>query len=202
MTTNEFGEITGHWTYANLPNNIRIGDDCWFERKASFGRFRSERNPGLVIGDRVKVFTWTTFNVEPSGLLEIGDDAVLVGPVFMCAEEIRIGKRVVISYNVTIADSDFHPLDPQERIRDAIANAPFGDRTQRPPYQSRPLVIEDDVWIGIGAIVLKGVTIGAGARVGPGAVVTSNILPYTSVAGNPARVVASLTSGEDRADKN
>jgi acetyltransferase-like isoleucine patch superfamily enzyme len=185
----EFGEITGQWNYAGLPNNVRIGRDCWFERKDTFGRFRSERNPGLVIGDRVRVYTWTTFNVEPSGVLEIGDDAVLVGAVFMCAEEIRVGKRVVISYNVTIADSDFHPLDPQERIRDAIANAPFGDRTQRPHYQSRQVIIEDDVWIGIGAIVLKGVIIGSGARIGAGAVVTSSVPRNTSVVGNPARVI-------------
>jgi len=183
----ELREITGTWDYRTLPPNVRVGEGCLLERKDSFASFRSTRDPGLVLGDRVRVYTWATFNVEPTGLVEVGDDSLLVGPVFMCADHVRIGKRVIISYNVTISDSDFHPLDPDERMRDAMANAPFGDRSKRPALVASPVVIEDDAWIGIGAIILKGVTIGAGARVGAGAVVTRDIPPGTTVFGNPAR---------------
>jgi acetyltransferase-like isoleucine patch superfamily enzyme len=122
--------------------------------------------------------------------VEVGDDSLLVGALFMCADRIRLGARVVVSYNVTIADCDFHPRDPELRKRDAVANAPGGDRRQRPPLLARPVVIEDDVWIGIGAIILKGVRVGAGARVGPGAVVTASVPAGAYVAGNPARAVA------------
>jgi acetyltransferase-like isoleucine patch superfamily enzyme len=187
MSIDEFDDITGKWNYGRLPANVRLGTGCWLERKDTFERFRSEQDPGLILGDRVRVYTWTTFNVEPSGVVEIGDDSILVGAVFMCNERITVGKRVIISYNVTIADSDFHPADPELRKQDAIANSPAGDRSKRPAVVSRPVVIEDDVWIGIGAIVLKGVRIGRGARVGAGAVVTSDVLPGQSVAGNPAR---------------
>src|SRR5689334_7680430 len=107
--------VTGDWDYSSLPSNVRLGEGCWIERRDSFGSFRSEQNPGLVIGNRVQIYTWTTFNVEPTGSIEIGDDCVLVGPVFMCAEKIIIGRGVHVSYQVTIADSDFHPLDPNER---------------------------------------------------------------------------------------
>jgi acetyltransferase-like isoleucine patch superfamily enzyme len=182
--------LTGAWDYAELPANVRIGDDCWLERKSSFGSFRSERNPGLVLGDRVRVYTWATFNIEPAGCVEIGDDSVLVGPVFMCSAQITVGRRVLISYNVTIADADFHPVDPELRKQDAIANAPFGDRSRRPPFVSRPVIIGDDVWIGIGAIVLKGVRVGHGARIGPGTVVTRDVPAGCAVAGNPARPMA------------
>ena len=191
MTNDELAEITGTWDYGGLAENVVIGRDCWFERKMSFGGFRSVQNPGLIIGDRVQIYTWTTFNVEPSGVVSIGDDSILVGPVFMCAERVSIGRRVVISYHVTIADSDFHPIDPELRIQDAIANSPCGDRSKRPPYSSRPIVIEDDAWIGIGAIILKGVTIGRGARIGAGSVVTKDVAPGAEVFGNPARATAS-----------
>jgi acetyltransferase-like isoleucine patch superfamily enzyme len=184
-----FDSITGAWNYAELPRNVRIGKECFLERKDSFERFRSINNPGLILGNRVQVYTWTTFNVEPSGTVEVGDDSVLVGAVFMCAESISIGNRVVISYNVTIADSDFHPRDPELRRQDAIANAPFGDRSRRPPLGSRPVVIEDDVWIGIGAIILKGTRIGHGARVAPGSVVTKSVPAGALVRGNPACLV-------------
>lgn len=181
--------VIGTWDYRELPPNARIGRDCWLERKSSFGSFRSERDPGLVLGHRVRVYTWTTFNIEPAGCVEVGDDSVLVGPVFMCSAQITVGRRVIISYNVTIADADFHPIDPELRQQDAIANAPFGDRSRRPPFISRPVVIGDDVWIGIGAIVLKGVRIGDGARIGPGAVVTRDVPAGSAVVGNPARPV-------------
>jgi acetyltransferase-like isoleucine patch superfamily enzyme len=115
---------------------------------------------------------------------------VLAGATFMCADRITLGRDVVVSYHVTIADSDFHPLDPEARKRDAIANAPFGDKAQRPPYVTRPVVIGDGVWIGIGAIILKGVTIGRGARIGAGAVVVRNVPEGGVVAGNPAKPVA------------
>jgi acetyltransferase-like isoleucine patch superfamily enzyme len=184
------GVWTGTWDYGVLPKNVVLGRDCWIERKDSFARFRSAQQPGLVLGDRVRVYTWTTFNVEPSGMIEVGDDSILVGPTFMCAQRISIGRRVVISYQVTIADADFHPIDPELRRQDAIANSPSGDRSHRPSYIFRPVVIEDDAWIGIGAIILKGVTIGRGARVDAGAVVTSNVPPGAIVAGNPARLIS------------
>jgi acetyltransferase-like isoleucine patch superfamily enzyme len=185
----EFNALTGAWDHAALPKNIQVGANCYLERKESFKRFRSTRQPGLILGDRVKVYTWTEFNIDPAGMVEVGDDSILVGVVFMCAENIRVGRRVIVSYNVTIADSDFHPSDPELRKLDAIANAPEGDLAQRPQAVSRPVVIEDDVWIGIGAIILKGVRIGRGARIGAGAVVTKDVPEAATVAGNPARIV-------------
>ncbi len=189
MGNDKHAELTGGWDYSSLPLTVVVGTGCYLERQESLARFRSTQQPGLIIGNDVKVFTWTEFNIDPTGVVEVGDETVLVGAVFMCAERISIGKRVVISYNVTIADSDFHPRDPALRRQDAIANAPFGDRGERPPLHTRPVIIEDDVRIGIGAIVLKGVTLGRGANIGAGAVVTGNVAAYTTVAGNPARVV-------------
>jgi acetyltransferase-like isoleucine patch superfamily enzyme len=182
-------EIDGTWDYATLPENVKIGEGCRIERSGSFGRFRSRQVPGLVLGNRVRAHTWTAFNVEPDGVLEIGDDCVLVGALFMCAQRITVGRRVLISYNVSIADSDFHPRDPELRRMDAIALCPEGDPSRRPPVTSRPVVIEDDVVIGIGAIILKGTYIGRGARIGAGAVITSRIPPGAHVLGNPARIV-------------
>ena len=187
--TIDVADITGRWDPATLPANVRVGPGCFLERRQSFARFRSTRDPGLVIGRDVSVYMWTAFSVDPGGLVEIGDGSVLVGPSLMCAERISVGRRVVLSHQVVIADSDFHPHDPEERRRDAEASAPGGDESLRPRVETAPVVIEDEAWIGIGAIVLKGVRIGAGARVGAGAVVARDVPAGASVEGNPARVV-------------
>lgn len=180
-------EITGTWDYASLPRNVELGAGCFIERKESFRRFRSTREPGLRLGSNVRVYTWAEFSVEPAGEISVGDDSILVGPIFMCAERISVGRRVVISYHVTIADCDFHPLDRASRRKDALANAHGSHASERPPLVTRPVVIDDDAWIGIGAIVLKGVRIGRGARVAAGAVVTRDVSDGATVAGNPAR---------------
>jgi acetyltransferase-like isoleucine patch superfamily enzyme len=190
-------ELVGAWDYSSLPANIVLGQNVFLERRASFDRFRSQRDPGLVLGDSVRVYTWTTFNVEPTGKILVGSDSTLIGTVFMCAGDITIGSRVIVSYNVTIADCDFHPKNPELRIADAIANAPGGDKSTRPPLVARPVVIEDDVWVGIGAIILKGVRIGRGARIGAGSVVTTDVPAEACVEGNPARRVASKRSLDD-----
>jgi acetyltransferase-like isoleucine patch superfamily enzyme len=182
-------ELRGAWDRSTLPANVRVGPDCYLEARHIFERFRSRLDPGLVLGARVRLLTWTTLNVEPTGYLEIGEGSTIVGAVFMCASRIVIGRRVLISYQVTIADSDFHPLDVETRRLDAIATAPGGDGSTRPPLTTRPVTIGDDVRIGIGALILKGVTVGAGARIGAGAVVTRDIPSGETWAGNPARRV-------------
>lgn len=86
-------------------------------------------------------------------------------------EKIVIGKHVRIGWDCLIMDRDYH--------------APPGEKEER----TAPVIIEDNVWIGARAIILKGVTIGHDAVVGAGSVVTKNVEPCTMVAGNPARVV-------------
>jgi acetyltransferase-like isoleucine patch superfamily enzyme len=183
-------ELTGEWDYGVLPDSVRLGEGCWIERRDSFERMRSNRDPAVVLARGVQAYMWTTFNLEPTGCVEVGEDSVLVGPVFMCAEHIVVGARVVLSYQVVVADSDFHPRSAELRRQDATASAPGGDLSQRPPLETAPVIIEDDVWVGVGAMILKGVRIGAGARVGAGSVVSRDVPPGAVVAGNPAQAVS------------
>ena len=88
---------------------------------------------------------------------------------------LRIGSRVLIAAHVTITTRE-HPV---QLPRWGVTN-------------DAPIVIEDDVWIGAGAIVLPGVTIGRGAVVAAGAVVTASVEPFTVVAGVPARPIKTI----------
>ena len=182
-------QLTGGWDRSLLPGNVRIGEGCDLESSGSFGPFASALDPGLVIGDRVTVYGWSSFTVGGHGFVEVGDDSVLVGAMFNCNSRISVGRRVVISYNVTLADSDMHPIDPEARRRDAVALSYHGDASAREQVELRPITIGDDVRIGAMAMILKGVTIGDGARVEAGSIVTGDVPPGAFVAGSPARVL-------------
>lgn len=193
--TYDVGRATGDWDYGELGEMVQLGTGAWIERPECFERCRSTRAPAVVLGDDVRVFGWTTFNLEPAARVTVGAGSTLVGAVFMAAERIDVGAGVTISYGVTIADCDFHPVDPVERHRDAEASAPYGDATRRVPLVARPVTIGDGAWVGIGAIILKGVHVGAGARIDAGAVVTRDVPDGATVTGNPARLT---TGGEPR----
>jgi acetyltransferase-like isoleucine patch superfamily enzyme len=102
----------------------------------------------------------------------------------------------MIGWNTTIADTDFHPIAPAERIADAISQSPLGKGRPRPSIPRRPVIIENDVWVGPNATILKGVRVGAGAFIEAGAMVTRDIAPRAHVIGNPAQVIGNVYSNE------
>jgi acetyltransferase-like isoleucine patch superfamily enzyme len=129
------------------------------------------------------------FAVGEEGRVVVGDYCYFTSIVLLCELEVQIGSYVVIGWNTAIADSDFHPLSPAQRIVDAVACSPLGKGRPRPPVARAKVVIEDDVWIGPAATILKGVRIGAGAYVEAGSLVTRSVPPGSRVVGNPARII-------------
>lgn len=104
----------------------------------------------------------------------------MTGGSICAAERIAIGDRVTIGANCTIVDTDFHPLDPLAR------------RWRPAEAHTAPVTIEDDVFIGMNCLILRGVTIGRNSVVGAGSVVTSDVPADVIAAGNPARVIRPL----------
>lgn len=120
--------------------------------------------------------------------LEIGKNFAMTGGVLCAAQNIRIGDNVTVGANCTIIDTDFHPLDPHQR--------------QAAPNEAAaaPVVIDDEVFIGMHSLVLKGVTIGRGSVIGAGSVVTRDVPPCVIAAGNPARVLGLPAAGQPAAE--
>ena len=122
----------------------------------------------------------------------IGDGASMGGGTTVdCALSVVIERNVIISYECLIADSDNHSIYPELRVGD-VASWKNG-RTQNWSVSAMaPVRICEGAWIGARSIILKGVTIGAGAVIGAGSVVTRDVPPRTIAAGNPARVIRSI----------
>lgn len=113
--------------------------------------------------------------------LQIGADFGMTGGTICASNSIFIGDRVAIGANTIIIDTDFHPLDPKQR------------QEKPSDAKSSPIIIEDDVFVGMNCLILKGVILGCGSVVGAGSVVTKDVLPGMIVAGNPARPVSSVS---------
>ena len=170
------------------PANIVVGNNTVLTGDKPFKRFYSEQDPALTIGHDCTILG-AQFSIGTRGLVQIGDFCYFTNPVLLCEEKLSIGNNVVIGWNATITDSDFHPLSPSDRIQDAIANSPLGSIEDRPPFAKSPVVIDDGVWIGPGATILKGVHIHQEAWIEPGAVVLKDIPAGARVIGNPAMIV-------------
>ena len=165
---------------------VTLGDDCAF-----YGRTLFRRAPAssLAIGDRCifRSAVWSNqvgvdrpcqlSTLQPGAHLLIGFDCGFSGTVLAAAESIVLGDRVVCGANVTITDTDWHGTLPEER---------------RDGAKSAPVEIGDDVWIGLNALVLKGVRIGRRSVIAAGSVVTRDVPEGVIAAGNPAVVVREL----------
>jgi acetyltransferase-like isoleucine patch superfamily enzyme len=146
---------------------------------------------GIIIGKRFSARSKSTGNAigvfQPviitawgkNAHVEIGDDVRISGCSITAEKFVKIGNRVMIGSGVLIMDTDAHALDPEARQRN---EAP----------KMAPVFIEDDVFVGTRAIILKGVRIGSGAVIAAGAVVTKDVPKGSIVGGNPAIVIGKV----------
>jgi acetyltransferase-like isoleucine patch superfamily enzyme len=145
----------------------------------------------MVLGERVRLSGKSSIGfsnrLRPAPEFRVGDGSFIGHDCgFHIATAVTIGKHCLLARGVRVYDFDGHPIDAARRR----AGESF------PPDNSKPVVIGDDAWIGTGAIIVKGVTIGPRSIVAAGAVVTKDVPADVVVAGNPARVVKHLLPEE------
>lgn len=126
--------------------------------------------------------------------LQVGDD-VYIGKFCSIECDGVIGNNVMVANNVGLIGRYDHDYS---RVGTTIRQAPWiGDADYAGPGKGLTIMVGDDVWIGYGAVVLSGVSIGRGAIIAAGSVVTRDVPPYAIVAGNPARKVVQRYSDQD-----
>jgi len=182
---------------ANRDQSTRVGDGTrlvgLIERRTPGGQISIGRNcliQGQLVAER------------DQSVIDIADNVLVGGgSVLDCALSIVVERDVLISYACIIADSDNHSLYPEHRVGD-LALWMDGRQNNWQIAEMAPIRICEGAWIGARSIILKGVTIGAGAVVGMGSVVTKDVPPRTVVAGNPARVIREIGLVPDSTKQN
>lgn len=165
---------------------IRISKTVWFR---GFVRLRIVKGAKIEIGDFCGFNSRTMSNKmglnhpciitinNMNAKLIIGSNSGFSGVSIGCFKKIEIGSNVLCGANVLITDSDWHQNDFRSG----------GDK---------PVKIEDNVWIGYGSIILKGVSIGRNSVIGAGSVVSRSIPENVVAVGNPCKVIRKLGGGE------
>ncbi|MGV8933477.1 MAG: acyltransferase [Gallionellaceae bacterium] len=184
--------ISGWWgRWCLFASGVRYGSNLKLYSAPIVNR---HVNSSIALGDNVTILNNSFEN--PAGIahrtvlatpvsgakIVIGNNVGISGAVICANRQIVIKNNVLIGVGVRIYDTDFHPIDRFERRGDV-----------QDKIQVSPVLIEDDVWIGAYAFILKGVTVGEGAIVAAGAVVVHNVSPNTIVGGSPARLLKVLS---------
>jgi acetyltransferase-like isoleucine patch superfamily enzyme len=154
---------------------VRIGSNFCLQGKLTFS------GPGTVIfGDDVTVGAHATpFTHSRDARITIGDRAFVNGTRFGCVDEIRVGADALLG-DARIRDTDHHPLSRRRRT----------DHTLKPA--TGRVVIEENVWVGGGAAIGKGITVGRDSVIAFASVVTKDVPPGRVWGGNPARDIGAV----------
>lgn len=154
----------------NLEGNLVMNGNALTQNGRST-ILRMDEGAQLVVKKSFSIYYGGDVIVFAGGKLELGSGFFNSNVRIRCKESIKIGERVTIAHDVTIMDYDGHYL------------------TEDNHQISKPIVIEDGAWICTRATILKGVTIGSGAVVAAGALVTKDVPANTIVAGVPSKVI-------------
>jgi acetyltransferase-like isoleucine patch superfamily enzyme len=179
-----------HLQRLSMRATCRLGPGARLMRTARIRNVRGNSDY-IVIGDN-SVIRGELMTFGHGGEIRIGEWCYVGEDTrIWSAASISIGNRVLISHSVNVFDNLTHPLDAAARhqqVRQIFKRGHPVDIS----LDENPVKICDDAWIGAGAMILRGVTVGEGGVVAAGAVVTKDVLPYSIVAGNPAEFVRKL----------
>jgi acetyltransferase-like isoleucine patch superfamily enzyme len=195
MTGSERGRtIAGDWYAGSLPDNLTMAEGAYVETSYSLLRYRSQAVNGVTLGRGAAIYNATMLDMGPAATLKMGDYSMLQGVRVICDSEISIGSHTMLSWLVLLMDSYRMPRSASERRAQLEALAASTERVVEPAVSARPIHIGNNVWIGFGACILPGVSIGDCAVIGAHSVVRDDVPPYSIFAGNPARLVRTISA--------
>jgi len=186
------------WWQLSVPIRLRsigvkLGENLRFYGMPTVTLAEKSR---IYIGDRVTLCSDSRFTalgvnhpvilrtLRPGSEISIGADTGISGGSICAAVRVRLGRECLLGANVIIADTDFHAIKLDGRR--------FNNNHQ--DIAASPVSVEDNVFIGTGTVILKGVTVGEGVVIGANSVVSKSLPAGFMAAGSPAKVIKKIPS--------
>jgi acetyltransferase-like isoleucine patch superfamily enzyme len=187
--------ISGKFLLKKYSSNLSIGNSIILPTFSVDFRNRNPQKKYVSIGDDCMIGANFVFE-SSEGEVAIGDRVYLGSGTIICRTRIEFGNDIFVGWNCCFYDHDSHSLDYRQRqldmkrqLEDYRNGKNFILSKDWSVVNAKPIKIMDHAWIGMSCIILKGVTIGEGAVVGAGSIVSKDVPPWTIVAGNPASVI-------------
>lgn len=180
-------KVPDDWFPGTIPDNVHLGDSAYIQTSYSFQLFRSRHPQAIELGKAASIYLGVMFDLGPAAQVKIGAFSLLNGARIIVDRQIVIGDHCLISWNVVLMDTYRYSFEIATR-RKQLEHGRVDESGA-----ARPIHISNNVWIGFDTCILPGVRIGEGSVVGARSVVTDDVPPMTVVAGNPARVIRTLT---------
>jgi acetyltransferase-like isoleucine patch superfamily enzyme len=186
------------WYSGGIPVNVRLGENVYLDTSYGFAAFHSEHEIGFSLGEASGMYDRASFVVGSNGVIQVGSYTVLNGTMIISNESVMIGSHCLLAWGSVITDTwtsfESAPIEKRrEVLRFAAQNA---ERRLLPIAAPRPVVLEDNVWVGFDSVILPGVRLGRGCIVGCKTIVTEDVAPYAVIAGNPPRLIRYLNADD------
>ena len=179
---------------------LQVGEGTLYNQLSL--QFREQHGSSkMIVGNNSSVQGYFVFE-SSAGIVNVGHRTYIGGGMFICIDQISIGDDVLISWGCTFLDNNSHSIKASERKHDVQIFIDNVNQTQKAVTKDwskvgkAPIIIKNKAWIGFNCIILKGVTIGEGAIIAAGSVVTTNVPDYAVFGGNPAKLIRMLEDNE------
>jgi acetyltransferase-like isoleucine patch superfamily enzyme len=182
------------WYAGGIPPNVRLGENVYLDTSYGFSAFHSEREIGFSLGESSGIYDRASFVVGSDGAVQVGSYTVLNGTMIICNESVIIGSHCLLAWGSVITDTwtNYEAATLKKRREILRFAAEDAERRLLPIVTPRPVILEDNVWVGFDSVILPGVTLGRGCIIGCKTIVSEDVQSYVVMVGDPARPVRSL----------
>lgn len=185
--------IEDDWNPAPLPPNLEMAEMAYPDTSYSFTTCFSKKPIGFHLGYASGNYGHGVFTTGEKGEIRIGKYVVLQCTRIISNLLVTIGDHCMFSWGSVLTDSWVNDSTFDPGLRKIMLETAVHSSNRHIEFDSpRPIIIEDNVWVGFEAIILPGVTIGHGAVVGSKSIISENVPPYAVMVGNPARIIKYL----------
>jgi acetyltransferase-like isoleucine patch superfamily enzyme len=181
------------WYPKAIPANLQLDGMVYLDSMYSFACFHSIQPNGFEMGYASGNYLHSHFLVGEQGKIKVGKYVILEATNILANESVTIGDHCMFSWGSYITDTwvdkSFFPLSVRKKILEKLAHSRY--RYLELP-ETKPVIIEDNVWVGFDAVIMPGVRLGRGCVVGSKTVIWQDVPPYAVIVGEPARIVKYL----------
>ena len=185
--------IEGDWYHRGIPANVITGPNVYIDTSYGFAAFNSLQPGAMFIGEASGCYDRASFIAAENAKIQVGKYCILNGTTIICNDHISIGDHCMVSWGSVITDTwlpVMFSIDDRKALLMKTGNNPL----RHYPFcnESKPVILEDNCWVGFGAVIMPGVRLGKGCIVGCKTIVTKDVPPYAVVTGSDEKIVRFL----------